>query len=366
MFHRYTYLEKDRALANSGERTVDINLRDPITCLWVEVRCANGASWNHHNPMHACVSDIEVIDGANVLYSLDGYQAYALACAQLGQAPQQKFSALGGDPQSIAVPINFGRFLGDQEYALDPKRFVNPQLRVKWNLAAVNAVGATGFADAGATLTVIADVMEGVADPRSMLMAKEVYTWTSAVGTEYIDLPVDYPYRALMYRGYLASYHPFGVISNVKLSCDAGRFVPMDVAGEDLLFLLMRTQPRLSYRISDHLKDGDTFYSYMTELEDVSMNVENSLDTVASYYNYEYGNQTVHVYVAGSASGSYINIGCHVHGYCPFGYLYVPFGRPEEPGEWFRASEFRSIRAEMLGAVASGSCALCLVQDRAY
>jgi len=366
MLYRHTYLEKDRSLGDSGERTVDINIQDPITAIWLEMRCDNGASYNHHNPMHECISAIEVIDGADVICSVDGEQLLAMVCADLGYWPHNRFSALGGDPQTLALPIMFGRFLGDKEFSFDPTRFTNPQLRVKWNLATNQAVGATGFAASGLTMTVIAEIMAGAARPSGYLMRKEHYTWSTVVGTEYIDLPTDAPYRALMFRGHKVAYHPYGVISDLKLNCDGGAFVPMDVAVEDLLYLEMMRQPRLDYRISDHLADDDTFYSYLNELEDVSMNVENSLDTVASYYNYEYGSQKVHVYVAGAASGSYINIGAHVHGYCPFGYIQVPFGDPKDVADWFPAPTFKSIRLEAKGAVATSECAICLVQEKRY
>lgn len=366
MLYRFNYLQKDLSLDNSGEKTVDIRSRSPITALWVELRADNGASYNHHNPVHDCVTDIEIIDGANVIYSLNGYQALALTCANLGHMPNQKFSALGGDPQSLNIPIMFGRYLGDKEYALDPTKFVNPQLRIKWDLATTNAVGATGFADGGATLTVIAEVMEDAPAPRALLMSKEHYTWTSAVGTEYIDLPTDYPYKGLFFRGFLNAYHPYGVISNLKINCDGGAYVPMDVGVEDLLYLMMLRQPRLSYRISDHLQNDDTFYSYLKELEDVMMISEQEPDYVMSYINYEYGSQTVYVYNAGTPRVGYVNIGAHVHGYCPFGYIYVPFGDPKDRSDWFPAQNFDSIRLEALGVVAAGSCAVGVVQERPY
>jgi len=367
MLHRFTYLEKDLALGNSGEKTVNINVRDPITALWLEMRCANGALYNHYYPLHRCVTDIEVIDGSDVLYSLDGYQAWAVSCADLGFAPHQKFSALAADPQTVAVPLMFGRGLGDPSYALDCTQFRNPQLRVKWDLATTRAVGTTGFADGGLTMTVIAETMEGGPAPTNLLMRKEHYTWTSAVGTEYIDLPTNAAYRGLMYRSYLASYHPFGIVSDIKLTCDAGKYIPIDLAVEDMLFLQMLRQPKLSYRISDHLKNGDTFYSYLTEMEDVAMIGEGGEpEVVVGYQNYEYGNQTVAVYNAGSASTQYRNIGAKVSGFCPFGYIYIPFGDPLDPSDWFPAESFGSIRFEAKGAVASGACNLVLVQDRAY
>jgi len=169
-----------------------------------------------------------------------------------------------------------------------------------------------------------------------------------------------------MFRGHRTAYHPFGVISAIKLNCDGGKYVPLDLDTEDLLYLLMLTQNKLTYRISDHLKNGDTFYSYLEELEDVSLNPEDTADCVAGYFNYEYGSKTVSIYVAGSASTSCRNIGAHVHGYCPFGYLHVPFGDGYDPNTWFPAPSFAGIRFEATGAVASGDCALCLIQDRPY
>jgi len=366
MRKRWTYLEKDKALSDSGEMTSDITISDPITALWVEMRCANGASWNHNNPMHDCVSDIEVIDGAEVIHSLDAQQLLARACADLRYMPHQRFSELGGDPASIALPIMFGRSLEDTEYALDPKRFLNPQVRLKWDLATNQAVGATGYATGGLTATIIAECLEDVPAPKGFLLAKEHYTWTSAAGVEYIDLPRDRKYRGLLYKSYLASYHPYGVVSNVKLNCDGGKYVPLDVEVEDLLYLMMMRQPALRYRSASHLKDSDTLYSHLTELESVMAICENQGDVVPGYANYEYGNQTFWVYAAGSASGSYMNIGLEVHGYCPFGYIYIPFGRPEVVEDWFDPTIYGSVRLEATGAVASGACAVCVVQERLY
>lgn len=367
MIYRNTYLENSLTLGDSGERTVDLNIIDPMTVLLVKLLVQNGATTNKHNPVHDCIDTIEVIDGSTVLYSLDGKQALALAANQLKAMPEQLFSALGGDYQTAVIPIMFGRFIGDREFAFDPTKFVNPQLRIKWNLANTNAVGATGFLSGAARLTVIAQIMEGAPAPRAMLMAKEVYTWTSAVGSEYIDLPRDYVYQGLMFRSHLAAYHPYGIVSNVRLNCDAGKVVPFDMEVIDLLEVLKQTQPRFNYRISDHLANQNTFYSVLEEKEDVQMIYEGAaVDVVVGYQNYEYGSQLVTIYRAGAAEPNSMNIGVAVHGYCPFGYIYVPFGDPNAPADWFQARTFGSVRFEATGIVAAGSCALALVQERPY
>jgi hypothetical protein len=363
---RLAYLEKDKSLGDSGTTTTDITIRDPITSLFVEVRATNGASYNHNNNVLDCVSKIEVIDGSKVLFSMSAKQAFAQACYDLGFWPQTKLSMLGGDVQSAAIPILFGRFIGDTERAFDPSQFVHPQLRVTWNLAAVRAVAATSFATGTATLTAIARVMEGAPAPSGFLLKKEHFTWTTAVGTEYIELPTDLPIKSLLLRSFLNDYHAFGMVSNWKLNCDGGKFVPFDVDAEDFCFLLYQQLPRLSYRESAHLKSGDTFYSYLKEYDDVHFISEDLNDIVYQYQNYEYGSQTVTVYAAGSASGSYVNTGAHVHGYFPFGYLPYQFGKLANLADNFPAPSYGSARLEAKGIVASGAGEVCLVQDQAY
>ena len=364
MIFRDTYLENALPLADSGERTVDINVIDPITCLWVELRATNGAIDNQYNPVHGCIDTIEIIDGSTVLYSLDGRQALALACAQLGYMPNQRFTALGGDPATAALPILFGRYIGDREYAFDPSKFVNPQLRIRWNLAAVRAIGATSYVNLSARLTIIARVMEGATAPRAMLMAKENYTWVPAVGTEYIDLPRDYPYVGLMYRSVLVAHHPYDIVSNVRLNCDSGKVIPFDLRVENLIYMMNLTQPKLSYRESARVVNGQVLYMYLEELEDVSLNPEGAAgDAVVAYQNYEYGSQIAFAFLGGVAGVS--NVGVHCHGYCPFGYIYIPFGDPKVPSDWFQSKSFGSVRFEATG-IHAGTAALCLVQDRPY
>lgn len=366
MIERLAYIEKDKSLGDSGTTTTDITIKDPITALFVEVRATNGASYNHANTMLDCVSKIELIDGAKVLFSMSAKQAFSQACYDLGFWPHTRLSMLGGDPQTAAIPILFGRFIGDPDRAFDPSRFVHPQLRITWNLAAVRAVALTAFATGTATLTAIARVMEGAPSPGGYLLKKEFYTWTTAVGTEYIDLPTDLSVKSLLLRSKLASYHPYGVVSNWKLNCDGGKFVPFDIGGEDLMYLLFQTQPRLSYRESAHYKSGDTFISYLEELEDVCLISEDTSDVVYRYDNYEYGRQTVYIHTAGSATANHVNTGVKCAGYFPWGYMSVPFGKLANLGDYFPASSYGSVRLEATGAVAAGAGEVCLVQDQGY
>jgi hypothetical protein len=295
---------------------------------------------------------------------MDGKQALALVCAQLGYMPNQRFTGLDGDVASAALPIIFGRYIGDREYAFDPSKFVNPQLRIKWNLANVRAVAALGYATLSSRLTIIARVMEGAPAPRSMLMSKENYTWTAAAGTEYIDLPRDYPYVGLMYKSVLIAHHPYDIVSQVKLNCDSGKVIPFDLEVENLIYMMNLTQDKLVYRESTSHQNGDVLPMYLEELEDVQLNPEQlNVDAIANYINYEYGSQVANIMTG--AVGIINNIGIHCHGFCPFGYIYIPFGDPKIPSDWFQSKAFGSVRFEATG-IHAGTCALCLVQDRPY
>lgn len=364
--HRYAYLAKDYALANSGEHTIDIKIQDPITALWLEMRCDNGASYNHDYTMHPMIDAVELIDGSTVLWSLDGPQMLGLVCAQLGFMPNQKIAEISNDPQTLALPLLFGNFLGDVERSFDPTRFLAPQFRVRWNLANETTVGTQGFADQGLTITLIAEIMEDAPKPRSMLMAKEVYTYTSAVGTEYVPMRRDYPYKGIMIRPVASTQHWWEVITNLKLDLDGGAKVPFDIGAEDLQYQLFLRQPPLHYRHLFHKKDQDTLKCILKELEGVALISESYYDVTFMYNNYEYGERLLYVWEAGSAMGTESNIGANIRGYFPFHCVYIPFGEPLRPETWFNAPAWASIQLELLGGVADKAVSVCLLQDRPY
>lgn len=363
---RFTYLANDLGLGNAGVQVIDIPISEPITALWLEMRCANGANMNDDSPMHLCINTIDVIDGSNVLWSVTGTELLGLVCGQLGYMPHQRFSALGGDPASLSLPIMFGNFLGDTERAFDPKQFTNPQFRVSWNLANVNAVGATGYATGGLTMTLIAEVMSGNMRPRALLTGKQFFTYTSAVGTQFIDMPRDHPYKALMLRPVATTSHWWDVITRVRLNLDGAKEVPIDMVGEDLQYLLAMRQPKLEYRESAHPAGGSTLLCWLKEVESVALINEENRSMYYSYENFEYGQQTIRAWLVGVASVLHTNVGVMCQGYCPFHCVYIPFGDGQKPDEWFRAPDYGSVRLELTAGIAARAVSLVALQEEPY
>jgi len=367
MFYRQTYLADNFTLPDAGSRTFDLNVTDPVTALWIKFQATNGGTSNQANTLAQCISAIEVIDGADVLFSLDGAEALAMASFEQKAMPRQEVSEIPGDVFTLCVPIRFGRFLGDPQYALDPARFVNPQIRISWNLATITAVGATGFLTATLAVSIVAHVMEGAPAPSGFLMAKEIYSWTSAAaGTEYIDLPTDYPYRGMLLRGVLAANDWHWMFDQVRINCDGGKFVAMNQRGWDLVNQMTMIYPRFQYRHDFYTHNNVTVQPILKTYEELTATPASIDDCVLAYTNAGSGQGAIRVFTAGAADGTDRRVLANVDGYNPYGCLYLPFGQQNVPGDWFPAKTFRGVKLEIRGGVNTALMYVALVQERSY
>jgi len=363
---RLAYIENRKTLGDSGEVTSDILVKDPITALQFELRATNGATSNKANLVAACVDQIDVLDGSDVLVSIDGFEALATAAYRLGHIPYQLISEGPDQVQNLFVPLLFGRKIGDPEYALDPTRFINLQVRVKWNLANVAAVAATAFLTNSATLTIMADILEGAAAPKGLLTLKEHYSFASAAsGVTYVDLPTDRNHRAFYVRSYEAAVGGLSNISNIKVSCDQGKFIPFDMRKTDWVRFLTTQYPPMHYKHYFFQADGATVYCVLKQDEVVAITC-GWPDRNASYVNNGIGEGVVNVYGnAGVASGNQ-HLLALVEGWLPFATAYQPWGDPQDPASWLNAGMFDSIRLELTNSGAGGTGFVVVEQERLY
>jgi len=367
MFYRQTYLADNQTLADAGTMTMDINVTDPITAIWLKFQATNGATDNRGNTLAQCISAIEVIDGADVIYSLDGCEALALAAYQLGRMPRQEVDEQGGAVFTLTVPIMFGRYLGDPDYAFDPRKFVNPQIRISWNLGTVRAVAATAFATGTLQLSAVAHIMEGTPVPTKLLMAKEVYTWPSvAAATSYIDMPVDHRWRGLMLRGVLFGNPWHWMYDQIRLNCDGGKFIAMNSRGWDLMNQMTMFQERFAYRHDFAAGNGTVLQAILGEFETMTLLPAVIVDCVAEYSSTGAGSGSLQLRTAGVLDGVNRHLLADVTGYNPYDCLYLPFGRQDTPGDWFPAPTFRGVKLEVRAGVNAALMYVVVVQDRSY
>lgn len=363
---RYTYLENRKVLADSGESLTDINVIDPITALYFEMRAQNGATSNKAATVADVITEVSIIDGSRVLLSLTGYQLAALMWHEHGSIPYNLISESAGGYQNLYVPIRFGRWIGDPLYSFNPKAFNNPQIRVKWNLAAVRAVGATGFVTATGRLSIIAHVVETAPDPVGMLTHKQHYAWsTAASGVESIELPTDNPIRNLLIRSWVAASGSLAGISNVKLTIDQGKHVPIDMSATDYKRMQSLGYPPFNYKHIFKAKNGDTLYALLKQDETLNLTGYDN-DITLAYTNDGIGQGTMGAYIAGAADTTERDRFAIVSGWNPFGAVYMPFGDPRLPDSWLPAPNYRSIRLELTQSAAGAAASVAVTQEYRY
>jgi len=193
MYYREVEVLRKEALAASATKTVDLNITDPISKLSVIWKKFNTASVPAGHP-GSIVKNILVCDGADVLFSMNGSHAQSLAYYTDNKQPHSIINYVTGEASVQMAEIKFGRWLYDEQLALDPKRFSNLQIKVEYDRALGGSVGTEG------DLSIYAHCFdEKVIEPVGFLYNKEIYTFLpTSGGWFYVDIPTDYPLRALM------------------------------------------------------------------------------------------------------------------------------------------------------------------------
>lgn len=232
-------------VGDSGVWTFNVNLVDPVTefKIWVFAKVSeHDALADQCLPY--CISEVALIDGSEVIQAMTGAEAIALYMFDHGKAPMHWHQELTSMSNYWCIPLTFGRHLTDPEYIFDPTKFRNPQLRITWNLSAVTAVGTAGswledaVAGGGLNISVWAKVMEEGATPKGYLMAKELKEFTTAAsGQDITYLPTDFDIRKLMVRSYKNCGDMTDAITNLKISQDEDKWIPVDLGTADFIFL---------------------------------------------------------------------------------------------------------------------------------
>lgn len=220
-------VEYQKTLDDSGTLIKDLDIVDPVSALYLEFEGTNGSTSNKGNFLSDVITKVELVDGSEVLYSLNLSQLEALHFYKTGKTPILFPSEWAGGGQRHGCYLLFGRYLWDQVFGMNFKAFRNPQLKITSNIAAIRAASATdGFTTGSLKATIIAKIMEDAPIPSRYLMAKEINSFTSVTsGEKRIDLPVDYIYRLLLNRLWVQGEDIVDIITNLKLTCDSDKFI---------------------------------------------------------------------------------------------------------------------------------------------
>lgn len=340
-------------------KTIDITMRDVISRMIIRMRCTNAATraelLGHPAKM---VSKIEMVDGSNVLFSLNGYEAQGLNYYDQLVTPDSEINDSENAEVFNTFCIDFGRYLYDPILAFDPKKFTNPQLKITHNYRAVVADAVDG------NLEVFAYIFdEKAVTPTGFLMSKEVQTYDTSDGAfEYIDLPTDYPYRKLLIRAYLEGKAFDSSISEFKLSEDSDKRIPIDIDMEPYLRELCGTLPPIQEHWLVRAQTSSTAIYGMPTYWPMIYGLGHAADDLRRDGSLLEGDKYGILAAAVQTQPS----GGHMVGYIPHQVISIPFGLQNDLADWYDVTKLGSLRARLKGNVDDSEVTVFLQQLRSY
>jgi len=364
---RREYLEKARTVNDSETLVIDVSILDALSAITIIYNMTNGATSNQGVHLFDDVDAINLVDGSEEIFSLNGLETVMLNCFELGHFPYSHLSESAAAVQYQAFTIHFGRYIGDQEFWLDPTDFRNLQLRLAHSLT----ISATaGFATGTGQVDVIAHAFDSKpSSRRGYLMTKEQYSFTSvASGVEKADLPTDFPWRMLIQRDYEAAIAPYTDLTNIKLNFDGGKYVPVDLAVQDIMQLNADKFGQFKENMIVTRTDADTIDTHIQDVFSCFANAINDLDVAsldaqtANRLTLQLLSLTAVPAIGKSAADT--DVFLQVIGNAPFSGVVVPLGDMWDADTWLDVTMYDKAKLELTQGAAGGACQTVLQQVR--
>jgi hypothetical protein len=347
----------------------DLDIMDPISALHISVSGTNGTTSNKGNFIEDVVTKVEIVDGSEVLLSLNMFELMALNFYKTGKYPLSGPSEWPSGGQGAGGFLYFGRELWDQEYAFDPTAFKNPQLKISLNKAAVRAASDTTAFTTGDNLkvSVVAKIMENMGGrPSKYLMPRSINRWTSGTsGERRIELPTDYPYRMMLLRAYVQNSDIQECLTDLKITCDTDKYVMLNRKVNALTVEALEIFGRATVKHDIFCSNAEVVRLVMNKEPDcrfwqVDLGVYNILGIAYQWSSQLYPIIATHAGVGDDTDRKYTMV---EEGHCPHAVLAIPFGHMNLESTWFNPREYGKIEAIVTEAVAA-TCGILLEQVR--
>lgn len=329
-----------KAVGASGTETIDLAIDEPLTALYVYFRATNGGAVAKDVPPEHCIDKIEIVDGGKVYWSTSGPEAVAASVYEMGVWPSHFYNEGAAGGQFSLIPLNFGRYLGDEDFMFSASRLLNPQIKVTWTRNALHS--ATGY-----TLGVRVKAMQGVAPGAKALMVKNIRTFTSAAsGIESTDLPVDLDYRRLFVRPYHANFFWTQLLTHLKLDCDVGKLIVFDISAARFLDMVRETFPDFNIQMQTTCDSNIWHEAWMGNVDAASL-AYGTGGIIGDAWTASAGRwQSIAATDAGALTTGQV-ASVSLRGWLPQTTLCYQFGRAQDPASWFKAARYGQVRLEL-------------------
>ena len=236
---RREYVEKSTTLTSDSQTVVvDLGKNGVISQTDLIFRATNGATSNKASPIQEVVSKVEVVaDGSFIIKSFSPKEIQALVHFDSGNRPAENMDEQASAVQFAHLPIQFGRFKGDNQLGLNLANYTKVELKITYNLATINAVGATGFVSGTTTIDVINNKWPSGQAPavRGYVRSRTIESFTTvASGDKKIELPLAYPMRRAMVRCFESGINDGVDITDVVMDVNDGEYYPIKGEWSDL------------------------------------------------------------------------------------------------------------------------------------
>ena len=328
---RQPYLRHAYALPDAGSHIEDINILDPIMDFYIRMYATNGSTSNLTNSIIDVLNSIEVIDGSDVLWALDSEEILANQYYHYKESTDMGIDERPDVVQATVFKVPFGIGRMHPDVAFDPTRFANPQLVLDWDLENIRAAGVDAFTTDTLHVDIMADVIdEAPARPTGYLMTKQIKEYVAtAAAEERTELPVDYAYRTVYVRSFLANKCPVASLEKVEHTINEDKYRPFDIYTDDWEEWLKEWYGMWHQGYWYFVSQGATTRNPYLRAN-ISASLEATVATsdplLTSLANCELG----------ITSGLVADTAFHakVDGALPFGTWAWPYGDPETPEEW--------------------------------
>ena len=347
-------------LTGAQTYTINIHLEDIIsrlTLLWsIEKVKAGMSSYPHRD-----ITRIELVDGSDVLFSMDGGQAAALNIYDRKAQTYWNGVSIENNDLISWYGIDFGRWLFDEVLALVPRNFHNLQLRVSVNPALCEVGCASG------DLSVFADVFdEQVPTPSGFLMSKEHFRSITpdTNAYTYIDLPTDFPIRHMLIQGYREAKEPWFQVAEARLDEENIKRIPFDWNLETYHLLRRTIDSPIQEQISSQAENTGANALYCTPTNYWNIFNGQSLAAHATMW-----------YPVASPGGVFlprISVGTTysaiIKGWLPNHCFSFPFGYQPDISDWYDVTRLGHVRLRLRAGThaADSEQAVILQQNRGY
>jgi len=335
---REATIEAEHDYDAAGTGIYPIRETDPISRILIPFGVTVGANARLQH-ISQCLSKIEIVDGSDVLFSMSGDQLDGLSRMDRGSGVGMYACNTRSTTDYGYLAIDFGRYLYDKEFAFDPTKFKNPQIRITRSLTAVEAICTHVI------IAIHAYLMEGlVSPPRAFFMKKEQKSWQATDNEwEYTQMAKDYVYRRIFLQALTKTVSLGTHWSRARLSEDNDKRVPFDVLVHDQVAQNAEDYGDIiEHVIGTRSEAADLFFaapSYSGRIMVMPLLTQNGLlgnTWDGGQYN-----------ITAAAAGEHFR--GIVVGLVPQGMVAFHMGPLATPEDWYDPREIGSLRLEVLG-----------------